>query len=151
MARAPSTFRQQDVTRAVKAVTAAGVHIARVEIDRAGKIVVVAQQSPRSQQDVATAEEDRLTERALDPRSLIVATAAASFLRTRPSRLRGSPHSRASANGLRGGQRPPLLCEHNSQLIQATKGCLALPVKPQFTGDRIVPVPVEIGVAGAIG
>ncbi len=51
MARAPSTFRQQDVTRAVKAVTAAGVHIARVEIDRAGKIVVVTQQSPTSQQD----------------------------------------------------------------------------------------------------
>ena len=50
MARAPSTFRQQDVTRAVKAVTAAGVHIARVEIDRAGKIVVVTQQSPTSQQ-----------------------------------------------------------------------------------------------------
>ena len=42
MTRAPSTFRQQDVTRAVKAVTAAGVHIARIEIDKTGKIVIIA-------------------------------------------------------------------------------------------------------------
>jgi hypothetical protein len=29
------------VTRAVKAVSAAGVHIARIEIDKAGKIVMI--------------------------------------------------------------------------------------------------------------
>jgi hypothetical protein len=46
MARAPSTFRQQDVTRAVKAVAAAGVGIARVEIDKSGKIVIVTVDAP---------------------------------------------------------------------------------------------------------
>jgi hypothetical protein len=41
-ARTPSTFRQQDVTRAVKAVVAAGVGIGRVEIDKTGKITIIA-------------------------------------------------------------------------------------------------------------
>jgi hypothetical protein len=41
VARAPSTFRQQDVTRVLKAFAAAGVLIARVEIDKAGKIVII--------------------------------------------------------------------------------------------------------------
>ena len=46
MARAPSTFRQQDVTRAVKAVSEAGVHIARIEIDKTGKIVIITANTP---------------------------------------------------------------------------------------------------------
>jgi hypothetical protein len=53
MARAPSAFRQQDVTRAVKAVTAAGVHIARIEIDKAGKIVIITA-DPAGQSGVTT-------------------------------------------------------------------------------------------------
>ena len=51
MARAPTTFRQQDVTRAVKAVTAAGVDIARVEIARDGRIVIVTAKAPPAVQD----------------------------------------------------------------------------------------------------
>jgi hypothetical protein len=41
MTRRPATFRQCDVTKAVKAVVAAGVDIARVEIDKAGKIIII--------------------------------------------------------------------------------------------------------------
>jgi hypothetical protein len=42
MSRGPSTFKQSDVTKAVKAVVAAGVDVARVEVDKEGRIVVVA-------------------------------------------------------------------------------------------------------------
>ena len=57
MARAPSNFRQQDVTRAVKGVTAAGVGIARVEIDKAGKITIIA--AGREQREEGRAVEER--------------------------------------------------------------------------------------------
>jgi hypothetical protein len=42
MSRGPQNFRQSDVTKAVKGVVAAGVDIARVEIDPVGKIVIFA-------------------------------------------------------------------------------------------------------------
>ncbi len=41
MARPVSAFKQGDVTRAVRAVAAAGQRIARIEIGKDGKIVLV--------------------------------------------------------------------------------------------------------------
>ena len=42
MARAPSRFRQRDVTRLVKGVVAAGLDVMRVEVDIDGRINVFA-------------------------------------------------------------------------------------------------------------
>ncbi len=42
MSRAPSTFKQSDITRAVKGAFAAGAQSVRIELDRDGKIVVIA-------------------------------------------------------------------------------------------------------------
>jgi len=41
MTRAPATFRQSDITRAIRAARAAGVDIARVEVTNAGTIVII--------------------------------------------------------------------------------------------------------------
>jgi len=46
MPRAPCTFRQRDLRLALETARAAGLEIGRVEIDRAGKIVVVAGKPP---------------------------------------------------------------------------------------------------------
>jgi hypothetical protein len=42
MPRRPCLFRQSDITKTVRAVQAAGVPVARVEVARDGRIVVVA-------------------------------------------------------------------------------------------------------------
>jgi hypothetical protein len=41
MSRGPATFRQRDLTAAVKAMRAAGCEVVRVEIGKDGKIIVV--------------------------------------------------------------------------------------------------------------
>jgi hypothetical protein len=61
MARAPSTFRQQDVTRAVKAVAAAGVDIGRVEIDKAGKITIIAATATETEEGKEANEWDAIS------------------------------------------------------------------------------------------
>jgi|HubBroStandDraft_6_1064221.scaffolds.fasta_scaffold269225_2 hypothetical protein len=42
MSRGRCAFKQRDVTRAVKAVAKAGVSVARVEVDKEGRIIVIA-------------------------------------------------------------------------------------------------------------
>jgi hypothetical protein len=51
MARPSSTFRQADVTKAVKAVRLAGVDIVRVEVTKDGKIIIVTGEAQPAVQD----------------------------------------------------------------------------------------------------
>jgi hypothetical protein len=57
--RGPQAFKARDVTRAVKAVTKAGVPVARVMIDKSGNIVVIAG-SPAVTESNATNEWDEV-------------------------------------------------------------------------------------------
>jgi hypothetical protein len=41
MSKGPSTFRRNDVKRAIEAVEMAGKKVARVEVDKAGKIILI--------------------------------------------------------------------------------------------------------------
>ena len=41
MSRGQQTFRQRDVTKAIKATVKAGIVVERVEIDKDGKIIIV--------------------------------------------------------------------------------------------------------------
>jgi hypothetical protein len=42
MSRGQQTFKQRDVTKAIKAMVKAGIAVGRVEIDKNGKIIIVA-------------------------------------------------------------------------------------------------------------
>jgi hypothetical protein len=41
MSRGPQTFRQRDVSAAIKAAKVAGCEVARVEVDKNGRIIVI--------------------------------------------------------------------------------------------------------------
>jgi hypothetical protein len=57
MPRDRCTFRQTDVTRAIKGARAAGIDVARIEIEKDGRIVILPTQSastpPRNEWDEA--------------------------------------------------------------------------------------------------
>ena len=55
MTRGPCTFKQQDVTRAVKGAVAAGMPIAAIEVGKDGKIVIIAALPDKSSDKLRTA------------------------------------------------------------------------------------------------
>ena len=52
MSRGQQTFKQRDVTKALKATVKAGIAVGRVEIDKDGRIVIV----PAMPEDAANGE-----------------------------------------------------------------------------------------------
>ena len=59
MARGPCTFRQHDVTRALRATVAAGIEVQRIEINKDGKIIVVTGKPKEDIQEDETTEDLR--------------------------------------------------------------------------------------------
>ena len=58
MARHKAAFQQGDATRAMRAVHAAGLKVARVEIEKGGKIVVIPGKPEKSEQTAAATPVD---------------------------------------------------------------------------------------------
>jgi len=60
MSRSQSTFRQTDLTRAIKAVRNAGVEVARAEIAKDGKIIIIIGETAGSSTDIESTADDEL-------------------------------------------------------------------------------------------
>jgi hypothetical protein len=60
MSRSPSTFRQTDLTRAIKAARNAGVEVARAEIAKDGKIFIIIGETTGSSADIELTPDDEL-------------------------------------------------------------------------------------------
>ncbi len=60
MSRSPSRFRQTDLTRAIKAARNAGVDVARAEIAKDGKIVIILGDIGGADADTDLAPDDEL-------------------------------------------------------------------------------------------
>ena len=60
MSRGPLPFRQTDVARASKGAVAAGLTVQRVEVDKAGKIVVVVGEPGKAEAVTGANEWDRI-------------------------------------------------------------------------------------------
>jgi hypothetical protein len=56
MARGPCTFKQQDVTRVLRATVAAGIEVRRIEVGKDGKIIVVTGKAATTGADAEIAE-----------------------------------------------------------------------------------------------
>jgi len=52
MTRAPATFRQSDITKAIRAARKAGVENVRVEITKDGKLVIITAPEPEPASEV---------------------------------------------------------------------------------------------------
>jgi hypothetical protein len=59
--RAPSTFRQQDITKALRAAVAAGLHVTGFEIDPQGKIRVETDKQPGQDSEAGRNEWDGIS------------------------------------------------------------------------------------------
>ena len=60
MPRGPSTFRQTDLTRAIKAARNAGVDVTRAEIAKDGKIVIIIGETCAANADIELTPDDEL-------------------------------------------------------------------------------------------